>query len=163
MSSGPNPTGEERGSGKCNRIQSKQVAFICSVANVILTLAFLVLIIALAVKRTSLKPQESLACILCDKMKSSVNTNLGPEAAGRSTIKQRDDGMCCGPADSITQILVQMEMAAQYHYGGSGQSLTDIAEEYATCERKTNDKQPIAKAVGIVEFKASDIIDGNKK
>ncbi|XP_052787443.1 uncharacterized protein LOC128222470 isoform X1 [Mya arenaria] len=55
------------------------------------------------------------------------------------------------------------EMAAQYHYSSSGQSLIDIADEYAGCDRVTNDKQPIAKAVGIVEFKPSDIVDGHHK
>ncbi|XP_052785552.1 uncharacterized protein LOC128221138 [Mya arenaria] len=163
MSNSPNPTGEERGSGKCNRIHSKQVAVICILTNFILTLAFLVLIIALAVKRTTLKPQESLACISCDKMKPNAYTNLAPEPAGRSAVKQRDDGMCCGPAEIITQILFQMEMAAQYHYGISGQSLIDIAEEYAACERVTNDKQPIAKAVGIVEFNPSYIVHDHHK
>ncbi|XP_052785964.1 uncharacterized protein LOC128221390 [Mya arenaria] len=42
----------------------------------------------------------------------------------------------------------------------SAKCLIDIAEEYAACERVTNDMQPIAKAVGIVEFKPSDIVDG---
>ncbi|XP_052787241.1 uncharacterized protein LOC128222308 isoform X2 [Mya arenaria] len=121
-------------------------------------------IIVWAALRPSLEmPQESLTCIPCATMKSSANTNLGPEAAGRSAIKQRDDGMCCGPVKSIAPIFLQTEMTAQYYYGSSGQSLIDIAEEYAACERVTNDKQPIAKAVGIVEFKPSYIVDGHHK
>ncbi|XP_052786968.1 uncharacterized protein LOC128222136 isoform X2 [Mya arenaria] len=106
-------------------------------------------------------PQESLTCIPCDKIKFNANTNLGTE--GRFAFTQRDDGMRCGPAESITQFLLKKEMTAQYRYCNAGQSLIDIAEEYATCERKTNDKQPIAKAVGIKEFKPSYIVDGHHK
>ncbi|XP_052785963.1 uncharacterized protein LOC128221389 [Mya arenaria] len=96
-------------------------------------------------------------------MTSNANTNLSPDPAGRSAIKQRDDGMCCGPVKGIAQILFQTEMAAQYHYGSSGQSFIDIVEEYAACEKVTIDKQPIAKAVGIVEFKPTDIVNGHHK
>ncbi|XP_052787381.1 uncharacterized protein LOC128222432 [Mya arenaria] len=164
MPGDPKPTGNVGWFGICDRINSKQVAVICILTTVIQTVAFLVLIIALAAVSTSLtKPQETLTCIPCDEMKSNANTNLGPEAAGRLAIKQRYDGMCCGPVECITQILFQMEMAAQYHYGSSGQSLIDKAEEYAACERVTNDKQPIAKAVGIVEFKPSYIVHGHHK
>ncbi|XP_052806483.1 uncharacterized protein LOC128235721 [Mya arenaria] len=54
-------------------------------------------------------------------------------------------------------------MTAQYHYGSSGQNLIDEAEEYATCERKTNDNQPLPKVGGIVEFKPSYIVNGHHK
>ncbi|XP_052790925.1 uncharacterized protein LOC128224873 [Mya arenaria] len=108
-------------------------------------------------------PQESLACISCDTMKSNAQINLGPEAFGQSAVKQRDDGMCCGPTKSLFEMLFQTEMAAQYYYSSSSQSLIDIAEEYADCEKETNDKQPIAKVVGIVGFKPSYIIDGHHK
>ncbi|XP_052785435.1 uncharacterized protein LOC128221053 isoform X2 [Mya arenaria] len=106
-------------------------------------------------------PQESLTCIPCDAF--NANTKLGPEPPGSSAIKQRDDGMCCGPAKIILQLILQMEMRAQYHYSNSGQSFIDIAEDSATCERQTHDNQPIAKAVGIVEFKPNYIVDGHYK
>ncbi|XP_052785965.1 uncharacterized protein LOC128221391 [Mya arenaria] len=96
-------------------------------------------------------------------MKSNTNTNPGPQPAGRCVIKQREDGMCCGPAESIIQMMFQMEMAVQYHHSSSGQSLIDLAEVYADYERETHDKQPIAKVVGIVVFKPSDIVDGHHK
>ncbi|XP_052785637.1 uncharacterized protein LOC128221196 [Mya arenaria] len=54
-------------------------------------------------------------------------------------------------------------MTAQYHYGSSGPSPTDIAEEYADCQRETRDKQPVAKVVGMVEFKPSYIVGGHDK
>ncbi|XP_052786970.1 uncharacterized protein LOC128222138 [Mya arenaria] len=55
------------------------------------------------------------------------------------------------------------EMTAQYHYSSSSQSLIDIAEEYAACARQINEKKAIAKAVGIVKFKSSDIVHGHHK
>ncbi|XP_052788426.1 uncharacterized protein LOC128223171 [Mya arenaria] len=164
MPRGPKPKGTERGSDKCNRINLKITAVICLLANLILTLTFLVLIIVRAVVSSSLTmPQESLTCFPCDTMKSNANTNLRPAATGHSAIKQRDNGMCCGPVESITQMFFQTEMAAQYPYSSSGQSLIDIAEEYADCERQTDDNKPIAKAVGIVEFKPSYTIQGHHK
>ncbi|XP_052790450.1 uncharacterized protein LOC128224581 isoform X3 [Mya arenaria] len=108
-------------------------------------------------------PKESLTCIPCDLMKTNAITNPGPEPAGRSAIKQRDDGMCCGPVERITQMLFQKEMTAQFQNSISSRSLLDIIEDYVDCERETNDKKPIAKVVGVVEFKTSYIVDGHYK
>ncbi|XP_052790107.1 uncharacterized protein LOC128224333 [Mya arenaria] len=164
MSDCPQPKGKERGSSKCNCIYTSRVAFICKLANVMLTLAFLALLIVWTVVRAPLtRHNESLACIPCDTIKFNANTNLGQVAAANFPIKQRDDGMCCGPAESITQMMFQKEMAAQYHYHSSGQSFLDIVEEYVACERETNDKQTIAKVVGIMGFKSSYIVDGHHK
>ncbi|XP_052788290.1 uncharacterized protein LOC128223087 [Mya arenaria] len=44
-----------------------------------------------------------------------------------------------------------------------GTGFLDIVEEYVACERETNDKQPIAKVVGIMGFKSSYIVDGHHK
>ncbi|XP_052790505.1 uncharacterized protein LOC128224621 [Mya arenaria] len=169
MSAGPKPTKMERGSGKFNCIHSKTVAValkrknhavICIVASIILTLIFLVFIIMWSVIREPLTmSKESLACIPCNKMEHSSNKNLDP-AAG---IKRRDDGMCCGSVESIAQMLFQKEMAVQYYYSSSSGSLIDMAEVYADCERETNDKQPIAKVVGIVECTPSYIVEGHYK
>ncbi|XP_052789383.1 uncharacterized protein LOC128223934 [Mya arenaria] len=53
-------------------------------------------------------------------------------------------------------------MADQYYkYSMSSQSLLDIVDEYAACERETNNKQPIAKVIGIVKFKPCFIIQGH--
>ncbi|XP_052789373.1 uncharacterized protein LOC128223930 isoform X1 [Mya arenaria] len=169
MSACPKPTRMETGCGKYNCVPAivavsqkpKHLAVICITANIILTLAFLVLIIVWAVVRTPLTLlKESSACILCDRTKSNAYTNPDQEASGHSVIKRRDDGMCCGRVESIAQMLFQKEMA-EYYYSSSSQSLIDIAEEYADCERETNDKQPIAKVVGIVEFKPSYIVEGH--
>ncbi|XP_052789583.1 uncharacterized protein LOC128224026 [Mya arenaria] len=170
MPVGPKPTQKERGSGKCNCIHSKRVALalkqknhavICIVASIILTLIFLVLITMWAVTRAPLTiSKESSACIPCDKMEHNSNENQDAEAAG---IKRRDDGICCGPVETIAQILFQKEMAVQYYYSSSSRSLIDMAEVYADCERETNDKQPMAKVVGIKEFTASYIVDGHNK
>ncbi|XP_052789381.1 uncharacterized protein LOC128223932 [Mya arenaria] len=169
MSACPKPTRKETGCGIFNCVaktvavtpKPKHLAVICITANIILTLAFLLLIIVWAVVRMPLTlSKESSACILCDRTKSNAYTNPDQEASGHSVIKRRDDGMCCGPVESIAQMLFQKEMA-EYYYSSSSQSLIDIAEEYADCERKTNDKQPIAKVVGIVEFKPCYIVEGH--
>ncbi|XP_052790449.1 uncharacterized protein LOC128224581 isoform X2 [Mya arenaria] len=122
-SAGPKPRRKRKGFGKCNSIDLKLHAVICIIANIILAFAFLVLIIVWVVVRAPLTmPKESLTCIPCDLMKTNAITNPGPEPAGRSAIKQRDDGMCCGPVERITQMLFQKEMTAQFQNSISSRS-----------------------------------------
>ncbi|XP_052816350.1 uncharacterized protein LOC128242939 [Mya arenaria] len=142
----------------------KRHAVICIVLNVLLMAAFLILITIWAFVRASLTiPQESSSCIDCDTMMSKTYTTSGPRG-GHSAIIMREDGMCCGPVKILAQTLLQEEMVEQYFiYSKDSQTLLDILDEsmLAECEKETNNRQPVSKVVGIVEFKPSYTVDSH--
>ncbi|XP_052818527.1 uncharacterized protein LOC128244577 [Mya arenaria] len=141
-------------------------AIICIVTTILLTLVFLVLITVWAlVRTTSTIPQGSSMCIPCDKMMSKTYQNSG-QKDDHLAIKMRDDGMCCGPAESIAQMLLQKDMVEQfYEYRKNSAGLLDILDDsvLADCQMETSNKQPVSKIVGVVEFKPSYIVRGHYK
>ncbi|XP_052816353.1 uncharacterized protein LOC128242941 [Mya arenaria] len=146
----------------CKITVKKRHAVICIVINVLLTAAFLILITIWACVRASLtSPHGSSSCITCDNMMSKTYKTSGPRGS-HYAIKMREDGICCGPVEILAQTLLQKEIVEQY-YDYSSQTLLDILDEamLVDCERETNNRQPISKIVGIVEFKPSYTVDGH--
>ncbi|XP_052815145.1 uncharacterized protein LOC128242133 [Mya arenaria] len=151
-------------SDACILKRKKAPAIICVILNMLLTFNFLLLITIWAVVRASLSnPQASAMCIPCDK--TTPNTFSGPKI-DHSAIKMGEDGICCGPVESIAQILFRKDVVEQYYeYRKNSASLLDILDDsvIADCQRETSNKQPMSKIVGIVEFKPSYIVNGHYK
>ncbi|XP_052816354.1 uncharacterized protein LOC128242942 [Mya arenaria] len=146
------------------KLKLKQAhAIICVVLNGFLTFVFLLLITVWAVVRARYTfPQVRSTCLSCDNM----NSKSSGLRDGHTAIEMREDGICCGPVENIIQSLLQKEMAMQYYeYNKNSRTLLDVLDEpmLADCERETNNRQPVAKVVGMKKFKPSYTVDGHSR